>query len=143
MNTASYSGTPLAKKLGIKPDHRVLLSRAPDGFHATLAPLPAGVRIKRQARGETDVIIAFFTSAADLLRRLRRFAELLAPAGGLWIAWPKKASGAATDLAFDVVQPAGLALGLVDNKVCAIDETWSGLRFVIRVENRPKARARR
>lgn len=134
--TAGYSGTPLAKKLGIKADHRLLLVRAPDGFRDTLAPLPPGVVVRTQARATADVIVFFATRTRDL-DRLEPLARRLDPAGGLWVGWPKKASGVATELAFDAVRTAGLSIGLVDNKVCAIDDTWSGLRFVVRREDRP------
>jgi hypothetical protein len=134
--SAGYSGTPLAKKLGIRAGARVLLIGAPEGFDQTLSPVPEGVLFLRQARAPLDVVVLFCRQAREL-RRLPQLAAALAPAGGLWVAWPKKASGVATDLAFDVVQHAGLALGLVDNKVCAVDETYSGLRFVIRKQDRP------
>ena len=134
--TAGYSGTPLPKKLGIKPDARVLLVSAPDGFDETLGALPEGVRLLRRTASSLDVVVLFSHREADLRRRLPKLADALAPAAGLWLAWPKKASKVPTDLSFDVVQAAGLGLGLVDNKVCAVDEVYSGLRFVIRLENR-------
>lgn len=137
MPTAGYSGTPLAKKLGIKDRHRVALINAPDDFEAALAPLPAGVAVKRQARGTADVIVFFTKRKSELIRRLPTLARRLDPAGGLWLAWPKKSSGVETDLSFDAAQRAGLDLGLVDNKICAIDDTWSGLRMVVRVKDRP------
>lgn len=135
---AGYSGTPLPKKLGIKPGHTVLLSKAPEGFDAVLAPLPDEVTVKTAARGKApfDVILLFATSQADLDRRFANLAGRLTSAGGLWVCWPKKSSGVDTDLSDGFVREYGLATGLVDNKVCAVDETWSGLRFVIRVENR-------
>jgi hypothetical protein len=139
---AGYSGTPLAKKLGIREGHRVALVGAPEGFEAKLAPLPEGVRLSRRAQGRLDVVLFFSRSEADLVDRFFRLKERLEPVGGLWIAWPKKASGVATDLSFDAVQRVGLAAGLVDNKVCAVDETWSGLRFVYRLKDRPPTSAR-
>ena len=135
--TSGYSGTPLPKKLGIKPASQVALVSAPDGFDATLGALPDGVQVRRQARGRNDVIVVFVTRAADLARRFASLARALEPDGGLWVAWPKKSSGVATDLVFEVVQRVGLDAGLVDNKVCAIDGTWSGLRFVYRLADRP------
>jgi hypothetical protein len=136
---AGYSGTPLPRKLGIKPGHRVLLLRAPDGFEAdTLGELPDGARVARQARGTADVIVAFFTSRGELAKRMPALRELMEPAAGLWIAWPKRASGVATDLDENQVRDLALANVLVDNKVCAIDDTWSGLRLVIRLADRPK-----
>jgi len=132
------SGTPLPRKLGIKPGHRVLLLRAPDGFEAqTLGELPDGVTVARSARGTADVIVAFFDRRGDLVKRLPTLRERMEPAAGLWIAWPKRSSGVATDLTEDVVRELALATRLVDNKVAAIDDTWSGLRLVIRLADRP------
>jgi hypothetical protein len=133
---AGYSGTPLPKKLGIKEGCRVALVRAPDGFERTLHPLPIGVRLRTQARGEQDVIVFFATRRNELDRRFAVFARALEPSGGLWIAWPKRTAGVATDLTEGVVREIGLTHGLVDNKVCAVDEIWSGLRFVYRVADR-------
>lgn len=133
---AGYSGTPLPKKLGIKEKHRVALINAPADFAATLGTLPAGAEIVKQLRAPLDVIVCFTKSESELLRRFGELAAKLSPTGGLWIAWPKKAAGVATDLNENVVRQTGLETGLVDNKVCAIDETWSGLRFVIRVKDR-------
>jgi hypothetical protein len=135
--TSGYSGTPLPKKLGIKSGSHVALVSAPDEFDRTLGTLPDDVEVRRQARGRNDVIVFFVTRAAELSRRFATLARALEPDGGLWVAWPKKSSGVATDLAFEVVQRVGLDAGLVDNKVCAVDETWSGLRFVYRLADRP------
>jgi len=131
-----YSGTPLPQKLGIKPVHRVAVLRAPDGFHNVLAPLPDGVAVRDRARGPLDVILFFVRSRDQLESRFERLSAALNPAGGLWIAWPKRSSGVETDLTEDAVREVALPRGLVDNKVCAIDDTWSGLRLVIRRENR-------
>jgi hypothetical protein len=131
---AGYSGTPLPRKLGIKPGHRVLLAGAPDGFE--LQELPDGVTVRTRASGEADVILAFHTRRAELARRMPALRERMEPAAGLWIAWPKRASRVETDLTEDVVRDLALANTLVDNKVCAIDETWSGLRLVIRLRDR-------
>jgi hypothetical protein len=134
---AGYSGTPLPQKLGIKPGHRVLLLGAREGFEAgTLGPLPEHVTVAHEARGSADVIVAFLTSNAELVRRLPVLRRRMEPAAGLWIAWPKRASGVATDLTEDVVRDLALTTDLVDNKVCAIDATWSGLRLVIRLSAR-------
>jgi hypothetical protein len=136
---SGYSGTPLPKKLGIKPDARVaLLGSVPDQFQRTLGELPPGVVLRRRARGPLDVVVAFFVSAAELERRLPALRTALDPAGGLWIAWPKRSSGVETDLGEATVRELGLAAGLVDNKVCAIDEVWSGLRLVYRLRDRPR-----
>jgi hypothetical protein len=133
---AGYSGTPLPKKLGIKEGSRCAFLGAPPEFAEALGTLPAGVDVKTAAKPALDVIVLFTTSRADLAKRFPAAAKALAPTGGLWVAWPKKASGAATDLTEDVVRAVGLPTGLVDNKVCAIDATWSGLRFVLRLKDR-------
>ncbi len=135
--TAGYSGTPLARKLGIKPGARLALIGAPPGFEATLAELPPGVALLRRARHPLDVIVAFSVRRAPVARRLPALRAALDPAGGLWIVWPKRSSGVDTDLSDGVVRELGLDAGLVDNKVCAIDATWSGLRFVYRLRDRP------
>jgi hypothetical protein len=134
---AGYSGTPLPKKLGIKEGSRLALVGAPDDFSdSTLVPLPDQVEIRARPRGPLDVIVFFTKSRGELERRFGKLASALAPAGSLWIAWPKRSSGVSTDLTEDVLREVGLPQGLVDTKVCAIDDTWSGLRFVIRKENR-------
>lgn len=142
---AGYSGTPLPQKLGIKAGARVGLSKAPAAFATTLGPLPAGAVLTDAAARSGrryDVMVAFVATAADLPALFARLGPRLDPAGGFWIAWPKKkATGNArhvpTDVTENVVRAAGLAAGLVDNKVCAIDDTWSGLRFVVRLADRP------
>jgi hypothetical protein len=136
---AGYSGTPLATKLGIKEGHVVALLDAPDGFDALLEGLPGGVEVRSRARGPLDVIVSFHTRRGHFEKRLPALLEALDVDGGLWVAWPKRASGVATDMTEDVVREVVLPLGLVDNKVCAIDETWSGLRVVWRRENRRRA----
>ncbi len=134
---AGYSGTPLPRKLGIKEGSRLALVGAPDAFlESALAPLPDQVELRSRVRGPLDVIVFFTKSRAELERRFGKLAAALDPAGALWIAWPKRASGVPTDLTEDTLREVGLPQGLVDTKVCAIDETWSGLRFVIRKENR-------
>jgi hypothetical protein len=133
---AGYSGTPLPKKLGIKEGHRVWLSSAPDGFEKTLGALPKDAKAMREARGEVDVVLLFTTKLTDLQKRFSKAREKIPKDGQLWIAWPKKSSGVATDLTEDVIRAHGLAEKLVDNKVCAIDETWSGLRFMWRLKDR-------
>ncbi|HEY3144327.1 MAG TPA: DUF3052 family protein [Acidimicrobiales bacterium] len=132
--TAGYSGTPLAKKLGIKPDHRFGLLQAPDGF--AIPDLPKGVFARVQARGPLDVVLSFHTERIDLEQRLPALMRALRVDGGLWIAWPKRASGVDTDITEDVIREVALPTGLVDNKVCAVDDTWSGLRLVLRKELR-------
>ena len=135
---AGYSGTPLVRKLGIKPGARLGLIGAPEGFDETLGELPIGVAVRRRLRGPLDVIVAFYSSRAQLERRLVALKGALDYAGGLWIAWPKKSSGIVANLDENLIRDQGLAAGFVDNKVCAIDDTWSGLRFVVRVQDRPK-----
>ena len=137
---AGYSGTPLAQKLGIKAGHSVALLKAPAGFETTLVGLPVGVTIRTAARGTNDVLVSFHTRRADLEKRLRLLVDAMDVDGGLWIAWPKKASGVPTDITEDTVRAVALPIGLVDNKVCAIDETWSGLRVVWRRELRAAKR---
>ncbi|HVR42883.1 MAG TPA: DUF3052 domain-containing protein [Thermoanaerobaculia bacterium] len=136
---AGYSGTPLVKKLGIRSGSRALFVSPPEGFASLVAPLPEGVRILTRARSPLDFVIVFSKRRRELESKFARLAAMLEPSGMLWIAWPKVASGVATDLTGNVVRGIGLAGGLVDVKVCAIDEIWSGLEFVIRKENRPKA----
>ena len=133
---AGYSRTPLPAKLGIKQGAAVAFPGDPPGFAAALGELPAGVRVKRRAVAPLDVVVAFFTRRRPLEARLERLARAIHPAGGLWIAWPKRASGVATDLTEDVVREVALAAGLVDVKVCAIDRTWSGLKIVRRLRDR-------
>jgi len=145
---AGYSGTPLPRKLGIKPGARVGLAGAPDGFGALLEPLPDGARVEAGAAGPVlpdtvlpgtgpfDVIVFFTVEQAELAGRLSELRARMAPAAGLWIAWPKRASRVPTDMTEDVIREIALPTGLVDNKVCAIDPVWSGLRLVIRRELR-------
>jgi hypothetical protein len=137
--SAGYSGTPLPKKLGIKPGHRVRFDHAPPGFAAALGGLPPDVAVLADGEEAEGLdLVVFFTTAADHLRRAYdRLARSLSPAGMLWVAWPKKASGVRTDLTEDVVRAVALENGMVDTKVCAIDATWSGLRLVYRLEHRP------
>ncbi len=133
---SGYSGTALPKKLGIGTGSRVAVVSCPAGFCERLGALPDDVVLRTEARGRLDVILFFVTRQAELARRFPAFARRLEPTGGLWVAWPKKTSGVATDLSFDAVQRVGLDSGLVDNKVAAIDTTWSGLRFVRRLHDR-------
>src|ERR1041384_7513172 len=125
---AGYSGTPLAKKLGIAPGHTVALLGAPRDLDAELAPLPDDVAVRRRAQGHADVVVSFHTERADLEQRVPALLDVLDVDGGLWIAWPKKASKVPTDITEDTVREIFLPLGLVDNKVCAVTEVWSGLR---------------
>jgi hypothetical protein len=135
---AGYSGTPLPQKLGIKAGAKLAMLSAPKTFAKTLGKLPPGVKAVPFGKGPFDVIVAFFEKEAAYKTQLPKLEEALEPSGGLWIAWPKRASGVPTDMTEDLVRKHALPRGLVDNKVCAIDDTWSGLRLVVRVENRPK-----
>jgi len=136
--SAGYSGTPLDKKLGIKAGCSVRLIDAPRGFEKTLGAPPPGVKLSRTARAGAvfDVIVLFAVKQSQLGRNFATARKQLVENGGLWVAWPKKASGVATELDESLVRAHGLAQGLVDNKVCAIDATWSGLRFVVRLVDR-------
>lgn len=134
---SGYSGTPLPRKLGIKPASRVAVVSPPDGFlETTLAPLPDGVRVRSGARGPLDLIVFFTKRRAELERRFDTLVNALDRAGALWVAWPKGTSGVATDLSENTVRDVALPKGLVDTKVAAIDDVWSGLKLVIRLENR-------
>ena len=135
---AGYSGTPLPKKLCIKEGARVALAGAPPGFESVLGLLPEGAEFVSPSRKGLDVILLFARSRAELVRRFESLAARIKPDGSLWVAWPKKASGVETDLAEPYVRQHGLEVGLVDVKVCAVDETWSGLRFVYRLRDRPR-----
>ena len=135
---AGYSSTPLAKKLGIKENSRVAFVNAPDDFNETLGELPDGVEIVKRLTNSLDIILFFVVSERELARDFARLAKKLVANGMIWIVWPKKSSGVATDLVFMNVQRIGLDAGLVDVKVCAVDDTWSGLKFVYRVKDRPK-----
>jgi hypothetical protein len=135
---AGYSGTPLPKKLGIKEGATVAFPGEPGTFRTALGALPQGVTVRRRVRGPLDLVVAFVTDRADLAAGLPALMAALTPEGSLWVAWPKRASGVATDVTEDVVREVALPLGLVDNKVCAIDDVWSGLRLVLRKELRPR-----
>lgn len=133
---AGYSGTPLAKKLGIGADAKVAVLSGPAHFRELLEPIPDGVEFRTSLRGHADVVVFFTTERSEFERRIGAAGRTIFPAGGLWIAWPKRASKVPTDMTEDVVREVALPLGLVDNKVCAIDDVWSGLRVVWRRELR-------
>ena len=136
--SAGYSGTPLARKLGIREGHKVAALGAPERFPALLEPLPVSVRVHTDLRGgdSFDVVAVFVRTPAELRRRFEQARRRLEQSGGLWVCWPKQSSPLATDLRESDVRGHGLAAGLVDNKICAIDEDWSGLRFVVRLRDR-------
>lgn len=133
---AGYSGTPLPKKLGIRPGHRVAFVHAPADFAQTLGTLPDGVAVVDDEAGPLDLAVFFTTRADALPAAFQALGKRVYPDGMLWIAWPKKAAKVDTDLTEDVVRATGLREGMVDVKVCAIDAVWSGLRFVYRVADR-------
>ena len=131
---AGYSGTPLVKKLGIQAGARMAVLNAPRGFAQELGKLPAGV--KKSAGGVLDFALLFAKDSAEMKKHLPALARHLEPSGMLWVSWPKKASGVPTDLSENLVRDFALPIGLVDVKVCAVNETWSGLKLVVRKENR-------
>ncbi|MGH9967896.1 MAG: DUF3052 domain-containing protein [Pyrinomonadaceae bacterium] len=133
---AGYSGTPLIKKLGIKEGFRVALVHSPKGFQKELGPLPSKARFTPCATKSLDVILVFVHSEAELKREFFLLASNLSVNGMIWVAWPKKSSGVVTDLAFTNVQRIGLEAGLVDVKICAVNDVWSGLKFVYRLKDR-------
>lgn len=133
---AGYSGTPLPSKLGIKPGTTLALVNPPDGFDDTLGALPDDVRVSASARRGADVVVFFTRRRAELEKRIGALERAVFPDGALWVAWPKRASGVPTDITEDTLRDVALPRGLVDNKVCAIDDTWSGLRLVWRREHR-------
>lgn len=138
---AGYSGTPLAKKLGIKAGFQLSLVGEPATLRSDLEPLPDSVTVGTKLMPQaSDVVVAFFTELDELQNRVTELVDSIKQNGGLWLAWPKRSSGVQTDLSDAVVRKIGLGTGLVDNKVCAVDETWSALRFVVRVKDRLKDR---
>lgn len=133
---AGYSGTPLATKLGIKAGFKVFAENAPVDYASLLAPLPDDVSFVRKLSRSVDLIHLFTKSATELDAKLRVWRHAMKSDGMIWISWPKKASKVPTDITEDVIRHVALAMGLVDVKVCAVDETWSGLKLVIRKELR-------
>ncbi len=129
--TAGYSGTPLVKKLGIKEGSTVVLAAAPKGFEVILGTLPDGSRLVRRPVGNRNLTIWFVRKRPDLEKKIDAMVEAMGE-GGLWICWPKQSSGVATDLTGGIIRSCGLAAGVVDHKVCALDRTWSGHRFARR-----------
>jgi hypothetical protein len=133
---AGYSGTPLAQKLGIKAGHKIATIGAPAGYRELLAPLPEKVSFTTEVAANATFVHLFVKERQTLEKELKRLRSLLADAGTLWVSWPKKSSGVKTDITEDVIREVCLPLGFVDVKVCAVDETWSGLKLMIRRENR-------
>jgi hypothetical protein len=135
---AGYSGTPLAKKLGIKAGQRIFVEGGPANYLQLLEPLPEGVTLLPRLAGKVNMIHVFTREAAALAAKLPMYRQRIAEDGMIWVSWPKKAAKVATDVTEDVVREFALPLGLVDTKVCAVDEVWSGLKLVIRLENRTR-----
>jgi hypothetical protein len=133
---AGYSGTPLAKKLGIKEGSRIALVNAPKDFESVLEDLPDNVQFIKRPTKSLDIILLFVLTERALTRSFAKLAATLVSNGMIWIAWPKKSSGVTTDLSEQLVRRIGLDAGLVDVKICAIDDTWSGLKFVYRLKDR-------
>ena len=136
MTGAGYSGTPLAKKLGVRADDTMAVLNEPAGFRDWLAPLPERVRMRKSIGRSPDVVVLFAKHRAQLERRIDEAAHAIFPSGSIWVGWPKRSSNVATDMTEDVVREIALPLGLVDTKVCAISDVWSGLRVVWRKELR-------
>jgi len=135
---AGYSGTPLTAKLGIKAGSKVVAKGAPKNYRDLLAPIPEGVVFGARVANATDVVHLFTTARGELATALPRILESLRPDAAIWVSWPKKASKVPTDITEDTIRGVALPLGLVDVKVCAVDETWSGLKLVLRKERRVK-----
>lgn len=130
--SAGYSGTPLAKKLGIKAFSRLVILGEPDDYRSLVAPLPPNVTFATRVSGSTDLVHCFVTTEAELRKRLTTFRATLKPDATIWVSWPKRAAGIATSVTEDVIRAVALPLGFVDLKVCAVDATWSGLKLVVR-----------
>jgi hypothetical protein len=143
MPTSGYSGTPLAKKLGIRSGARLFLAAAPPNYAQLVAPLPQGVRTVRRIDATTDLMHLFATARVELEKRLHAARRAMRDDATIWVSWPKKASRLPSDISEDVVRELAFPLGLVDIKVCAVDETWSGLKLVVRRSERAPARQRR
>src|SRR5687768_3785293 len=133
---AGYSGTPLAKKLGIKPGCRLFVADAPRNYAELVAPLPEGVKLTAKLRADTDVVHVFSTRRTKLAEALRSALGKMKREGAIWVSWPKKASRMETGITEDTIRQLALPMGLVDIKVCAVDETWSALKLVLRKEKR-------
>jgi hypothetical protein len=136
LQMAGYSGTPLPQKLGIKPGMIVVAIKPPDHYRKLLEPIPSGVNFATRPVGNTKFVHLFATRRSELANQLSILRRKIADDAVLWVSWPKKSSGVATDIIEDVIRAVALPLGFVDIKVCAVDETWSGLKLMIRKENR-------
>jgi hypothetical protein len=135
---AGYSGTPLPKKLGIKENQRIALVNEPGSFQKQLGGLPTNTHVLSKLTAPLDLVVMFVESERTLAKQFPAIVKKISTNGMIWVAWPKKSSGVKTDLSFELVQRMGLDCGLVDVKICAVDEVWSGLKFVIRLKDRKK-----
>src|SRR5215207_2724055 len=133
---SGYSGTSLAKKLGIKAGSQLLLINAPNDYIALLEPLPEGVQFNTQLSANTDIVQIFTVHRVELKRLLASYRATLKPTGMIWVSWPKKSAKVPTDITEDIIRDVALPMGYVDIKVCAVDQVWSGLKLVIRKELR-------
>jgi hypothetical protein len=140
---AGYSGKPLAEKLGIKAGCRIFVDQAPENYPKLVEPLPEGVTIVPRLADKVDIVHIFGSEAKELAKKLKQFKKSIVENGMIWVSWPKKSAGVPTDVTEDVIREVALPLGLVDVKVCAVDEVWSGLKLVIRRENRKNDKQRR
>ena len=136
--SAGYSGTPLPKKLGFKPGAAIVVIGQPKNYAELVSPLPSGARIVSRLPKQPEFVHLFTAARTELAKHLTRLRTMVAPDAMVWVSWPKRASGVTTDITEDVIRAVALPLGFVDVKVCAVDETWSGLKLVIRSELRPK-----
>jgi len=135
---AGYSGTPLPKKLGIKENQRIALVNKPASFQKQLGALPTNTHVVSKLTAPLDLVVLFVESERALAKQFPAIAKKISTNGMIWVAWPKKSSGVSSDLSFELVQRIGLDCGLVDVKICAVDEVWSALKFVIRLKDRNK-----
>jgi hypothetical protein len=135
---AGYSGRSVVQKLGVKPGFRIFVDGAPDSYDDVIGPLPADVTLAKRLKAPLDMVHVFAKQAAALRKKLPACREAIAPDGMVWVSWPKKSSGVTTDVTENVVRDTALSIGLVDIKVCAIDDTWSGLKLVIPLKQRGK-----
>ncbi|MEM7278072.1 MAG: DUF3052 family protein [Pseudomonadota bacterium] len=136
MSEHGYSGTPLWRKLGLKENYRLLLVSVPSNYQSLISPIPAGLQLSTRFRSQVDIVHAFVTKKAALVQALGRGERVMKRDGAIWISWPKRASGVPSEVTEDTIREVALPRGLVDIKVCAVDATWSGLKLVIRKENR-------
>ena len=136
---AGYSGTPLPQKLGIKPGLTIVAINAPENYHRLLGTIPEGVTFSDRLKADSPFVHVFVTKRSELANRLPVLREKIADTGTVWVSWPKRSAGVPTDVTEDVIRDVALPIGFVDVKVCAIDETWSGLKLMVRRENRKRA----